>query len=269
MKSHHKRGGPALSRRRALLAAAVGMGTLAAPAIAQSAPRTFVFVHGSWHGGWCWRRVTDRLEKLGHKCFAPTLTGLGERSHLLDGKVNLTTHVNDVVNVFKWERLSNVVLCGTPMRAIRSPARWRRSAPRSRRSSISIVPAGGWRQHRRKGQSARLRGDPQGRAGKKLCNPAAAGVVLPGQRGRPALDRCDVYAAAARHLHGEAGAYRRARAHRQEDLYSRQGLRAADLRCRRSKLKKDPTWRVLPVQSGHDVMVDVPDKLVEMLLEAA
>ena len=71
-----------------------------------------MLVHGSWHGGWCWRRVSDRLERLGHKVFAPTLTGLGERSHLLDEKVNLTTHITDVVNVIKWERLTNVVLCG-------------------------------------------------------------------------------------------------------------------------------------------------------------
>jgi len=42
---------------------------------------TFVLLHGAWHGGWCWRRVSDRLEKLGHKVVAPTLTGLGERSH--------------------------------------------------------------------------------------------------------------------------------------------------------------------------------------------
>ena len=45
--------------------------------------KTFVLVHGAWHGGWCWRRVADRLEKLGHKVFAPTLTGLGERAHLM------------------------------------------------------------------------------------------------------------------------------------------------------------------------------------------
>ena len=45
--------------------------------------KTFVLVHGAWHGGWCWRRVSDLLERQGHKVFTPTLTGLGERSHLL------------------------------------------------------------------------------------------------------------------------------------------------------------------------------------------
>jgi hypothetical protein len=44
---------------------------------------TFVLVHGAWHGAWCWRRVTRLLTAHGHEVFAPTLTGVGERSHLL------------------------------------------------------------------------------------------------------------------------------------------------------------------------------------------
>jgi predicted alpha/beta hydrolase len=74
--------------------------------------KTFVLVHGAWHGGWCWRRVADLLTNAGHKVFTPTLTGLGERSHLIDAKVNLSTHVTDIVNVLKWERLKDVILCG-------------------------------------------------------------------------------------------------------------------------------------------------------------
>ena len=75
-------------------------------------PKTFVLVHGAWHGGWCWRRVADLLAANGHKVFTPTLTGLGERSHLLGKGINVSTHVTDVVNVLKWEQLTNVVLCG-------------------------------------------------------------------------------------------------------------------------------------------------------------
>src|SRR5215203_2580589 len=84
-------------------------GTLAQ---AQTSPKTFVLVHGAWHGGLCWRRVSDLLEKRGHKVFAPTLTGLGERSHLLDGKINLSTHITDIANVMKWEGLKDFVLVG-------------------------------------------------------------------------------------------------------------------------------------------------------------
>ena len=77
-----------------------------------SARKTFVLVHGAWHGAWCWRRVSDLLEGKGHKVFTPTLTGLGERSHLLRQGIDVSTHVTDVVNLMKWERLSDVVLCG-------------------------------------------------------------------------------------------------------------------------------------------------------------
>ena len=79
---------------------------------AQAAARTFVLVHGSWHGGWCWRRVADRLERGGHKVYTPTLTGLGERVHLLNASVDLNTHVTDVVNVIKFEGLKEIVLVG-------------------------------------------------------------------------------------------------------------------------------------------------------------
>jgi len=79
---------------------------------AQTSSKTFVLVHGAWHGGWCWRRVSDLLEKKGHKVFTPTMTGLGERCHLIDPKVNLATHITDIVNVIKWEGLKDIVLVG-------------------------------------------------------------------------------------------------------------------------------------------------------------
>ena len=74
--------------------------------------KTYVLVHGAYHGGWCWRRVGDILAAAGHRVFAPTLTGLGERSHLLTPDVNLNTHIQDIVNVLAWEDLHDVVLVG-------------------------------------------------------------------------------------------------------------------------------------------------------------
>jgi len=75
-------------------------------------PRTYVLVHGAWHGGWCWRRVADLLKAQGHRVFCPTLTGLGERAHLLNRDVNMTTHINDVIAVLEAEELEDVVLVG-------------------------------------------------------------------------------------------------------------------------------------------------------------
>jgi pimeloyl-ACP methyl ester carboxylesterase len=73
---------------------------------------TFVLVHGAWHGGWCWRRVADRLRAAGHDVYTPTLTGLGESSHLLNPTINLQTHIRDIVGLLRWEELNDVVICG-------------------------------------------------------------------------------------------------------------------------------------------------------------
>ena len=73
---------------------------------------TFVLVHGAWSGGWCYFKVAERLRALGHRVFTPTLTGQGERSHLTGTAINLTLHIIDVLNVFHYERLNDVVLAG-------------------------------------------------------------------------------------------------------------------------------------------------------------
>lgn len=57
------------------------MGTRGAPREAgddgEDGMATFVLVHGAWHGGWCWERVTPRLEAAGHRVLAPDLPGMG------------------------------------------------------------------------------------------------------------------------------------------------------------------------------------------------
>ena len=73
---------------------------------------TFVLVHGAWHGGWCWARVAPRLREAGHDVYTPTMTGFGERSHLLSPDIGLETNVADIANVLAWEDLSGVVLVG-------------------------------------------------------------------------------------------------------------------------------------------------------------
>ena len=61
----------------------------------------YVLVHGAWAGGWIWRDMADRLHALGHRVYTPTLTGLGERSHLIGPQINLWTHVKDVPNLIR------------------------------------------------------------------------------------------------------------------------------------------------------------------------
>jgi pimeloyl-ACP methyl ester carboxylesterase len=75
-------------------------------------PKVFVLVHPAWHGAWFWKKVVPLLRESGHLVFTPTLTGLGERSHLARAEIGLEMHVNDVVNVLKYEDLREVVLVG-------------------------------------------------------------------------------------------------------------------------------------------------------------
>jgi pimeloyl-ACP methyl ester carboxylesterase len=81
-------------------------------ATAPTHPPTFVLVHGAWSGGWCYHKVAARLRAQGHLVFTPTLTGQGERAHLLTGNVNLSLHIEDILAVMHYEGLGDVVLAG-------------------------------------------------------------------------------------------------------------------------------------------------------------
>ena len=75
-------------------------------------PCNFVLLHGAWHGGWVWRFVMDELIARGHRVIAPTMTGLGERHHLLASVTSLDVNIADIVNVIEAEELNDVVLVG-------------------------------------------------------------------------------------------------------------------------------------------------------------
>jgi pimeloyl-ACP methyl ester carboxylesterase len=70
----------------------------------------FLLVHGAWHGAWCWQRVLPGLIQAGHRAHAVTLTGVGERAHLLHPDIDLETHIEDVMAVMDAEELVDVVL---------------------------------------------------------------------------------------------------------------------------------------------------------------
>ncbi len=101
--------------RRTFIQGTVASGIAASTtstASGDDAVKTFVLAHGTWHGGWVWRDVRNQLEDLGHRVFTPTLTGCGERIHLTNPDIGLETHVQDLVNVFDYEQLHDVVLVG-------------------------------------------------------------------------------------------------------------------------------------------------------------
>lgn len=74
--------------------------------------KVFVLVHPAWHGAWFWKKVVPRLCEKGHIVSTPTLTGLGERSHLARPEIGLGVHVTDVVNVLQYEDFRDVILVG-------------------------------------------------------------------------------------------------------------------------------------------------------------
>ena len=74
--------------------------------------KTFVLLHGAWHGGWCWEKVADPLRARGHRVMCPTQTGLGERRHLLSKGLTLETFGQDLINHLIYEDLTDVVLVG-------------------------------------------------------------------------------------------------------------------------------------------------------------
>lgn len=73
---------------------------------------TYVLVHGGAHGGWCYQRGARILRSAGHEVYAPTMTGVGERSHLIGPEVDLDMHIADIAAVLRYEDLRDVILVG-------------------------------------------------------------------------------------------------------------------------------------------------------------
>ncbi|MBW7923459.1 MAG: alpha/beta hydrolase [Burkholderiaceae bacterium] len=73
---------------------------------------TFLVAHGAWSAGWVWKKMRPLLRERGHELFTPTYTGLGERVHLANPEIGLSTHISDVVSVLEFEDLHDVTLIG-------------------------------------------------------------------------------------------------------------------------------------------------------------
>ena len=103
-----------MKRRDLLKAAGVGLvsSTAAAPAVAQSHVTTFLIAHGAWSAGWAWKKMHPLMSAAGHRLVTPTYTGLGEREHLASPSNDLETHIQDILNVIKYEDLRDIVLIG-------------------------------------------------------------------------------------------------------------------------------------------------------------
>ena len=235
-----------------------------------SNPATFVLVHGAWHGGWCWRRVEDLLRARGHRVFAPTLTGVADRSHLAGPDVDLSTHVEDIVNLIKWEELKDVVLCGHSYGGMVISGVAEKASPGAIGSIVfldAFLPASGR-------SLLDYTNVPGSEGGPMVEEGEATGLVSP----IPAevfkvneTDRAWVDAQCTKHPYRAfiqglelTGARERVK---NKGYVLATGYPALAFPAFAATVKDDPDWRYFEVACGHDVMLDEPERLAGILEE--
>lgn len=231
---------------------------------------TFVLVHGAWRGGWSYKRVARLLRQVGHEVYTPTLTGLGERAHLMNRTIDLDTHVQDIVGVIRHEELSDVVLCGHSYGGmviagvaeqvgakIRSLVYLDAFVPEHGKSLFDYLPA----EH-----SEKMRADAaQNGEGYKIAPlPAAAFAV----------NAKDVAWVDAMCVKQPLATFEQ-----KLDLSGRQGPRRAYILADGwgpspfqqfgMRFKDDQAWQFVSIGCGHDVMVNRPQELAAALIAAA
>jgi pimeloyl-ACP methyl ester carboxylesterase len=262
------------SRRTVVGAMAAGtMATLGNPvgsAQAQTAAKTFVLVHGAWHGGWCWRRVSEQLEKRGHKVFAPTLTGLGERSHLMSGTVTLDTHIADVANVITWEGLENFVLVG------HSYGGWIISgvAEQVEKKIAAIVFLDAFIPEN--GQRVLDTNSPRSRAEiEEAMKKAEVSRPAPHPSVWKVNEKDQPWVAAKFTAQPIGVAFTPIRLTGARDRMAKKayvratGYDNPNFDRAYAKTKADPSWRAFEMPCGHEVMIDMPERTAEILLQVA
>lgn len=259
-----------INRRHFTLAAAsAAAATASGPAAAQaSPPLTFVLIHGAWHGGWCWSRLARLLRADGHQVFAPTLTGLGERSHLMSDAITLETHIKDITNVFAFEDLNDAVLVAHSYGGW--PASGALEQLEGRVASVVFVdaflPENGQRgldQNSPESIKAINAALERGEASRKGPNAAAFGVLPENQAWVDAKMTPQPIGVSL-----SAITLTGARDRVPRKSYIRAGLyKQPSFDRYLQERSATPGWQTQTIASGHDVMVDHPDKLYAMLKE--
>ena len=229
---------------------------------------TFVLVHGAWSGGWGYTKTARLMRAQGHEVWVPTLTGLGERSHLAHPGITLSTHIQDVVNVLEYEDLTDVILVGHSYGGMVTTGVSSRCAGRIRTLVYldAFLPANG--------QALWDIAGEQGRAFYVDAQRSTPGLVTP-------------MGLAATPDNAEAAALRK----RKLDLHplltliepvTLDGSEAAIrnrtyiLATKRpgfqrfyDQVKDDPAWKTATIATGHVVMMEDPEGLADLLMAEA
>jgi pimeloyl-ACP methyl ester carboxylesterase len=234
------------------------------------AQKTFVLVHGAWHGGWCWRRVSDLLENAGHKVFTPTLTGLGERSHLLQPSIDLATHIKDIANVIRWEALHDVVLVGHSYGGvvISGVAEELHQSIASLVFLDAFVPQSGDRMASTASQPVRETITRLRTSGEMSIEPVPAAVFRVNEKDRAWVDAmCTPHPLAT---FTAAISITGARDRIRKKTYIRaKGYPSIPFDGFYEKFRAEPDWQAYELPCGHDAMIDMPQRLAEILIEVS
>jgi pimeloyl-ACP methyl ester carboxylesterase len=240
---------------------------------------TFVLVHGAWHGGWCYKQVAAHLRAAGHEVYTPTLSGLGERAHLMSRAVNLDTHIQDIVGVIRWEELSDVVICGHSYggmvisgvadkvpEKIRAVVYLDAMLPDNGQSLMdSLTPQ----------MQAAFRDDAKQNGEGYLMTPMPAAIFRVNAKDAAWVDRMCVkhpLECFEQKIELTGGI---ARIGKRTYILAPGWAPPVELGGESpfvpiaERLKQDKGWRVVSVPCGHDVMVDMPVELAGMLIAAS
>lgn len=259
------------TRRRVLAGATAGLcvsgSTVSAnPAVA----RTFVLVHGGWRGGWCWRRVADRLLRAGHTVYTPTLTGLADRSHLLTGSIGLTTHVTDIVNLIRWENLTDIVLAGHSYGGSVISAAVERSSP-SIRSMVFVdafVPERGEAIIDLSSKNPRDAIKAALANGETSVAPVPAAFFNLNEADRAWVDEKSTPQPISTFTEPVGSVDARERI--KTKIYIRAtGYLSEAFDAAAAKVRGRAGWTVHTLPCGHDIMLDMPAQLTNILLDAS
>jgi pimeloyl-ACP methyl ester carboxylesterase len=226
----------------------------------------FVLVHGAWHGAWCWARVLGPLWAAGHRAFAVSLSGVGERAHLLSRQITLDTHIADVASVIEAEELLDAVLVGHSYAGMVITGVADRLAPRLHHLVYidAAVPRPGesWSStHTAETQAARR---------KAIAETHVLAPPDPAMFGLEGADRAWV----ARRQTPQPGATYDAPL--QFDAERVAALPRTFVDCNRpalgtiavmrERVRAEPGWSVREIATGHDPMVSAPQALLDILL---
>jgi pimeloyl-ACP methyl ester carboxylesterase len=225
-------------------------------------------VHGAFQGSWVYGRLARLLRDAGHDVYMPTLTGLGERSHLAIHAINLDTHIQDIVNVFDKDNIDDVILCGHSYGGMVITGVTGEIGERIRTLIYidAFVPAHGQSVFDIVGAETTLAFLEQasGNGGMIPPIPAAAFNVNEGDAER--LDRMATSQPLATFAQGvRTGIDAVSVAHR---TFVYAAANGGDwFAATNAKLQADPRWKTHSVACGHGIMLDRPQELASILLE--